>query len=68
MKFLKIRRDKAKSGDTYRQQLMERGFKPVRFGVPSPVGRVVKGTLVATTLAGKRAWWLLGRLYAKREK
>jgi len=34
----------------------------------SSVGRVVKGAIVATTYAGKRAWWLLGRLYAKKDK
>lgn len=68
MKFLKIRRDPAKDGDSYHKQLLDRGFHPIRFGVPSPVGKVVKGTLVATQKAGRRAWWLLGRLYVKREK
>ena len=64
---MKIRRNQARDGEAYKELLKKKGFVPVRFGVPSPVGRVVKGTLVMCSYAGKKAWWLLRRIYIKKE-
>lgn len=63
---MKIRTNPARNGEHFKDDLLRKGFVPVRFGVPSPVGRVVKGAIVATTYAGKHAWWLLGRVYVRK--
>jgi hypothetical protein len=46
-------------------KLLGAGYKVVKDNVPGPVGKVPRGSTVLTDHNGKRAVWILGKLYQK---
>lgn len=47
------------------RRLLAAGYKVVKEGVKSPVGKVPRGSTVLTDYKGKRAVWVYGKLYQK---
>jgi len=45
------------------KQLVDAGYKVVKENMPSPVGRVPKGSTVITDHEEKRAYWIDGKLF-----
>jgi len=45
------------------KQLVDAGYKLIAVNVPSPVGRVPKGSTVITDHEAKRAYWIDGKLF-----
>ena len=49
------------------RRLLAAGYKVVGENVKSPVGPVPRGSTVLTDHNGKRAVWILGKLYQKTD-
>jgi hypothetical protein len=50
------------------RRLLSADYKVIAENVPSPVGRVPKGSTVLTDHKDKRAVWIDGKLYQKDEQ
>lgn len=51
------------SPQTLIKRMLDSGYRVVQEKTPSPVGRVPKGSTVLTDYNGKRAVWILGKIY-----
>lgn len=50
------------------KKLLDAGHKVIAENVPSPVGKVPKGSTVLTDFNDKRAVWIDGKLYQKQDE
>ena len=66
---MKLKWSEIMNGDLSPKELVRRleaaGYKVIKKNVPSPVGRVPRGSTVLTDANGRRAVWILGKLYQK---